>query len=416
MILHAGKMQYLKKVFYRLLNKRFIFSLFIFLAIAAACKEYLNGTYNNYLIFKSVFEHTWDRLNLYDQYPAEYFDSNHYGPAFSLLIAPFALLPDFAGMLLWNIANAIILCIGIYSLPVSDRNRALIGMICSHEALTALLSFQFNVALTGMILLSFSWLVKQQEFKSALMIVIGALVKLYGIVGLAFFFFCKRKARFVLSCIFLFLVLFFSPAIFSDVGFTLNAYADWYHSLVHKNTQNIILGSIQDISLMGMARRISGNTSLPNSIFLAGGILLSAVPFARTSQYKYLSFRLMLLASVLIFTVIFSSGSESPTYIIAMTGVAIWYIQQPSPKKGWALFLFVFAMLLTSFSPSDLFPRYIRKTYVIPYSLKALPCVLIWLEINAGIPMINRMHMLLGRLKKDDFRFLTFSEFLGLLS
>lgn len=374
-------MKYLKKLFNSLLNKRFIFSLFIFLAIAAACKEYLNGSYNNYLIFKYVFKHTLAELNLYDQYPAEYIDSNHYGPFFSLIIAPFALLPDFAGMLLWNIANAVVLCIGIYSLPISDRNRALIGLICSHEALTALLSFQFNVALTGMILLTFSWLVKRQEFKSALMIVIGTLVKLYGIVGLAFFFFCERKSRFIVSGILLFLILFISPAIFSSVEFTLGSYADWYHSLVYKNTQNTILGSMQDISLMGMVRRISGNAALPNSIFLAGGMLLLALPFVRVSQYKYLAFRLMLLASVLIFTVIFSSGSESPTYIIAMVGVAIWFILQPPQKKGWVLFLFVFAMLLTSFSPSDLFPRYIRKTYVIPYSLKALPCVLVWLVI-----------------------------------
>lgn len=364
-----------------MLNKRFIFSLFIFLAVAAACKEYLNGSYNNYLIFKYVFEHTLAEVNLYDQYPAEYIDSNHYGPVFSLIIAPFALLPDFAGMLLWNIANAVVLCIGIYSLPLSDKNRALIGLICSHEALTALLSFQFNVALTGMLLLCFSWIIRQQEIKAALMIVLGTLVKLYGIVGLAFFFFCERKTSFIINCIFLFLILAFSPIIFSSIEFTLGSYADWYHSLVYKNTQNTILGSMQDISLMGMVRRISGNASLPNSMFLAGGMLLLALPFIRTSQYKYTAFRLMLLASVLIFTVIFSSGSESPTYIIAMAGVAIWFVLQPSPKNGWVIFLFVFAMLLTSFSPSDLFPRYIRKTYVIPYSLKALPCVLIWLVI-----------------------------------
>jgi hypothetical protein len=33
------------------------------------------------------------------------------------------------------------------------------------------------------------------------------------------------------------------------------------------------------------------------------------------------------------------------------------------------------------FSPSDLFPKYIRLNYVQPYKLKALPCVLIWFKI-----------------------------------
>ena len=89
----------------------------------------------------------------------------------------------------------------------------------------------------------------------------------------------------------------------------------------------------------------------------------------------------MLLASVLIFTVIFSSGSESPTYIIAFTGVSIWFMVQASPKSKGILFLFVFAFLLTSMSPSDLFPKIIRDTYIKPYSLKAFPCVLVWLII-----------------------------------
>jgi hypothetical protein len=65
----------------------------------------------------------------------------------------------------------------------------------------------------------------------------------------------------------------------------------------------------------------------------------------------------MLLASVLIFTVIFSSGSESPTYIIAFAGVSIWFMIQEFPGSKGILFLFVFAFLLTSMSPSDLFPK-----------------------------------------------------------
>ena len=89
----------------------------------------------------------------------------------------------------------------------------------------------------------------------------------------------------------------------------------------------------------------------------------------------------MLLCSTLIFTVIFSSSSESATYVIAFTGVAIWFIIQQRPIKTWQIVLFVSAVLLTSFSPSDLFPKFIRTEYIKPYSLKALPCVLIWFAV-----------------------------------
>lgn len=37
--------------------------------------------------------------------------------------------------------------------------------------------------------------------------------------------------------------------------------------------------------------------------------------------------------------------------------------------------------LLRQYSPSDLFPAFIRKNYVQPYALKALPCVLIWFKL-----------------------------------
>ena len=88
----------------------------------------------------------------------------------------------------------------------------------------------------------------------------------------------------------------------------------------------------------------------------------------------------MLLASTLIFTVIFSSGSESPTYIIAFAGVAIWFIVQQNPKRPWVIALFVFALLLTSLSPTDIFPKPVKE-FIRLYSLKALPCTIIWLTI-----------------------------------
>jgi hypothetical protein len=51
------------------------------------------------------------------------------------------------------------------------------------------------------------------------------------------------------------------------------------------------------------------------------------------------------------------------------------------PVTPFEIFLLVFAIVVTVFSPSDLFPRFLRVNYIIPYKLKALPCVLIWLKI-----------------------------------
>jgi len=367
------------KIFAILQKKQCVIGIYVTLAIIAGIKQYLHHSFNNYLIFKYVYLHTIDLQNLYNNY-AEYGDSNHYGIIFSLLIAPFAWLPNGLGMILWNIANVLVLLWGIYSLPLSLNKRTVIAWICAHETLTALFSFQFNIALTGFILLSFSYLMKKQEIKSAIFIALGTFVKLYGIVGLAFFFFTQHKVKFILAGVLAMSLLFLLPMAISSPAFVMQSYIDWFHSLVHKNASNASLTSFQDISVMGMARRISGNVNIPNMPFLLGGLILFALPYLRISQYKHLAFRLMLLASTLIFTVIFSSGSESPTYIIAFAGVAIWFIVQQSPKGKWAIALFVFAFCLTSLSPTDLFPRAVKE-FIRLYSLKALPCMIIWFTI-----------------------------------
>lgn len=364
-----------------LLSRRFVFSLFIAMALISGMKQYARGSYNNYKIFKHTFLHSLNEKPLFMEYPEEYEDSNHYGPLFALVIAPFAILPDALGTSLWNIGNALILCYGFYSLPLSLRSRSIIALLCAHEALIAMLSFQFNVGLTGLIMLSFSYLHKEKEVKSAFAIVVGTLIKLYGIVGLAFFFFSKNKLKFILSGFIVFAFLFILPAILSSSDFIIKSYSDWFMGLKEKNMQNVSLSSMQDISFMGIVRRLMHDATIPNLPFSIGGLFLFFLPYARISQYQYTTYRLMLLASVLIFTVIFSSGSESPTYIIAFAGVSIWFMVQASPKSRWVIFLFVFAFLLTSLSPSDLFPKSIRDNYIKPYSLKALPCVLVWFTI-----------------------------------
>lgn len=370
----------LKRISSFLMRKETVIIVFVLLAIIAGLKQYYQHSYNNYQVFKYVFWHTTELQNLYGTYPDEYYDSNYYGPVFAVLIAPFALLPDAPGCVLWNIANVCLLLWGIYSLPLSLKQRSLIAWIAAHETLTALFNFQFNVALTGIILLSFSYLIKRKEKQSAFFIVLGTLVKIYGIVGLAFFFFAKNKLKFILGCFLALAVLFALPMAISSPDFVIQSYSDWYQALVHKNGLNTSLTSAQDISLMGIVRRITGNADIPNIPFLLGGLILFGLPYTRISQYKHTGFRLMLLASTLIFTVIFSSGSESPTYIIAFTGVAIWFMLQPRPKQGWETILFIFAFILTSLSPSDIFPGP-AKAFIRLYSLKALPCVLIWLVI-----------------------------------
>ncbi len=372
-------MAFLKKL---VNDRRFIGAVWLLLAVIAGLKQYTKGSYNNYLIFKHVYIHAVERLNLYLTYPEQYGDTNHYGPFFSLLIAPFAVLPDAIGTILWQIANTAFLYFAIKQLPLAYRKVNAVYWIVAHELLTALFSFQFNISIAAIIVLTFALIEKQKNFWAAMLIMLGAFVKLYGIVGLAFFFFVKKKWTFIASCVLWALVFFALPMLFFSPSYILQCYQDWYQSLAEKQQLNASLTSMQDISLMGMVRRITGDIHIPNLPFLAGGLVLFCIPYLRVGAYKNLDFRLLYLASTLIFAVIFSNSSESPTYIIAFTGVAIWFVVQDRPYQPWLIALFVFALLLTSFSPSDLFPKYVREHYIRPYSLKALPCVIVWFVIS----------------------------------
>lgn len=175
--------------------------------------------------------------------------------------------------------------------------------------------------------------------------------------------------------------MFVLPMAFTSFDYIVGQYQAWFHDIISKNGANMF-ASHQNISLLGLVRKITQNPNYSDLWILIPSVLLFLAPYVRINQYKYLPFRLGILASALICTVILSSGSESSTYIIAFCGVAIWYKMVPWKRNNWDLALLIFAFILTSMSPSDIFPKYLRVEYVQPYALKALPCVIIWLRLS----------------------------------
>ena len=362
------------------LNKYFVTSLWFGLSLFAVIKQVLSTHINNYRIYKYVFINLLSQVNLYSQQSAHFEDSNHYGPLFGLLIAPFTYLPDSAGCILWVMFNALILYMAIRQLPITFNQQLAVLLICAHELMTASYNVQFNPIMAAIIILSFVFINRKQDFWATLLIVAGTFIKLYGIVGLAFFFFSKDKLTFIWSFVLWSAVLFCLPMLVSSPHFVVQSYHDWYDSLSHKNIENEF-SAMQDISVMGMIRRVFNYGKLSNMLVLLPGLLLFCTAYIRYKSFKSLQFRLLLLSSTLIFTVIFSTGSESPTYIIAFTGVAIWFINLDKPVTGFEIFLLIFALLITSLSPSDLFPQVINRQYIKPYAFKALPCFVIWVKI-----------------------------------
>jgi hypothetical protein len=337
---------------------------------------------NNYYIFKGVYYHTLHGQNLYIHYPAEYNDINLYGPVFSLVIAPFALLPDNFGAFLWVLANAAFLLFAFSRLPLSSKWLTILLFLSCYELMGSSTNLQINPIICGCIILGFAYTHKGKEIFALLFIMAATFIKIYGIVGLAFFFFSKKPFRFIGWAVAWSVILFFAPLILTNFSFLIQSYQDWFVTIKEKNITNLSTapGSIfQNVAVSGMIRRIFHLPGLNDLFILIPAVILFLSQYIRYKYFYDIRLRLYILCSALIATVIFSTSAESSTYIIAMAGVYIWYLLQPKTKRLNIFFFFVF--VITSFSYTEVFGRWAGDHIFRPYSLKALMPFIVWLII-----------------------------------
>lgn len=104
------------------------------------------------------------------------------------------------------------------------------------------------------------------------------------------------------------------------------------------------------MSVMGLLTAWFGITGHKTITVVIGGLILLS-PLLRRSQFKSLRFRLGMLASVLMWVVLFNHKAESPTFVIATAGVAVWSASRPVTAN---IALVVLTVLLSGFSSSDL--------------------------------------------------------------
>src|SRR5437899_3030426 len=105
-------MQKLKRIIF---NRSFIISLWFGLSFFSVAKDIVihfsnkETTHNNYIIYKHNFLNLIHQQSLFGPEPQYYFDLNHYGPVFGLIIAPFTFFPNQIGVILWVLFLAYIL-------------------------------------------------------------------------------------------------------------------------------------------------------------------------------------------------------------------------------------------------------------------------------------------------------------------
>ena len=356
--------------------------LYVAVAIFSWQMKYFRHIDNNYLIFRDSWYHARAQMNLYAAYPKEYGDIYYYGPLFTLFVAPFAIPPEAVGFFLWEVANALAVILAVSMLPLDNKRKTAMLLLCAIEFANSVFYMQFNPMITATIIISFMLVEKGKERWATLLIVGGTLIKLYPVVGLAFFLFSKNKPKFIIWTVAWSVILFLAPMIISSPGFVIQSYHEWFGALSGKSAMNTGLDTSQDICVMGVVRRLTGNVHVPNLPFLLAATVIFVLPLLRFSQFKSYKFRLQILATSLIMVVIFSTGAEHPTFIIAVAGAVLWMLIQDKPFTTTNIILLVLLLVITGLGLTDAMPKPIRQDIIAKYSVKAWPCIVVWVMIS----------------------------------
>ena len=359
-----------------------LFWLLIIVIILIALQQYLGGIkkfaglpysythFNNYIIFKFSFIHFISGQDLYALYPSEHWDLYKYSPTFALWFGIFAWLPDAVGLFLWNALNGLCLFFGIRMLPSLDlKQKNILFLILLVELVTSLQNTQSNALISGLILIAFSLMEREKFFWACLCIALTVYIKLFGLFAFAICLLYPQRWKMVGYSFFLMLVLFLLPLMAIDFSQLKAMYESWYALLQQDYVPN-------PLSLVGAIKAWFGWTMNSNAM-LAFGLALIVLPLKKWKQYSDLSYRFLFVSMVLIWMVIFNHKAESPTFIIAMTGVATGFFYLAIENK-FKLILLWFAIIFTSLSTTDIFPNFLQRNFFIPYSIKLLPCIIFY--------------------------------------
>ncbi|HLX67940.1 MAG TPA: glycosyltransferase family 87 protein [Puia sp.] len=346
--------------------------------LLAGPKVYVPGgrpyiDYNNFRIFKFSFYHLIQGKDIYRLFPDDHWDLYKYSPGFALCFGLLSWMPDPIGLLLWNGINSLCLFAGVRLLPgLDDEKKAWILLICLLEMLLSIQNTQSNGLMAGMTVLGFAGAERRNYLLSTLCIVFSFYIKIYGALAFIFYLWYPDKWKLAGWSIFWMLAFAFLPLLAVSGHQLLFLYRSWLHLLLNDRSASI------GLSVMGLLETWFHLAAAKNIVTIAG-VTLFLVPLLRWQMYRNLTYRLLYLASTLIWMVIFNHKAESPTYIIVMAGIGIWYFSRKRSRGD--LVLLILSFLLICMSVSDLVPAGFRNGFIRPYGIKAVMAIVIWGKI-----------------------------------
>ncbi len=350
-----------------LCNTNVLLALLLLLTIIITIQNLLLGVndlwggnhthYNNYVIFKYSFFHLLDNRNMYDYYSAEYADLYKYSPTFAMAMGVLSWTPDPIGLFLWNAINVLVLFYGLKGMKFMNTPKQLPLMLLFlvFELILTIQNSQSNELLAGLTIMAYNQFEKNNTIWASLLIVVGVYIKIYSVLGALLLFLYPKKVRSILYMVAWGLLLFVLPLAVVSPGELFAQYQNWL----------VMLKADQSASI-GMSAYIFTQHLLPEGSFkivtLILGVILLLLPLAFYHKASSMRFRTEYLALILLWMVIFNYKAESPTFIITMCGVAIWYFV--TDKNMLKKALFFLSLAFTSLWFTDLVPRDLKNSII----------------------------------------------------
>ena len=371
-------------------------------ALAVAVQRTLFSPENNFMILRTASKHLITGQDLYAAYPEIHADFFKYSPTFALLWEPFAAMQPVAGYMLWALACVSALYFGITrALPVKQAALAL--------ALSWLAVFgdlqrsQSNALCAGLIILAWVALEKDRQWRAATAIAVAAFVKLFPLAAVVFALFHRRRLRFAAIFAAVLVIGVALPLLVTPYSSLVAQYKSWYAIETHDAAALARYGTGgADLyaGLMGQFR-VWWGVEWPHWPTQLVGVLLLLAPLAfRRDRFGSKQFRLLFLSSLLVFCVLFNHQAESPSYSIAMIGTSIWFAI--SERAGWRTFLMVASLLIVNVASTDLMPRRWYHEYYVPYLVKTIPLIPVWVVMQFELLGLIRNRDALDVAKSDQ--------------
>lgn len=332
--------------------------------------------YNNYIVFKNSFYHLVAGKDLYAMYPDEQWDLYKYTPTFSLLMAPLAYMPDWMGLAIWTLINTLVLLAAIYMLPYGRRTNAMILWFILVELLTAIQNSQSNALLAGLVIAAYGCMQRRATLWAALWLVLATYIKPYCAAGFILFLLYPDKLKAALYTLLWVVLLGALPLLVTPFATLVWQYQNWIGMLAADQSASY------GLSVMGWLHSWFGLENIKSYVTIVG-VLLFFLPFVRWRMYGNEVYRLLLLAFILVWVIIFNHKAESATFIIALAGTGIWYFTRSSTLVRKILLWLVF--IGTSLTVTDIFPPFAKKEFLVPYAIKVVPCILLWVVLLAEL-------------------------------